>query len=80
MQLILFIAFVSASKNETEKAKKPSIIQEFFDFQKEVEDFIPYVKEPIVSTTTAVPSVQSLTTESLSYFEPGILSERDYDF
>jgi len=77
---ILFIAvmtLVSASLNKTEQVKTPLIIQEFFDFQKEVEDFIPSVKD-LVDTTTVVPT--STTTESLVYLEPGILAERDYDF
>ena len=76
-QLILFFTFVSAAKNKTEEVQAPFIIQEFFDFQKEVEDFIPSVKDPIVSTTTTIPS--SPTEDSL-YLEHEILAERDYDF
>ena len=73
MQLILFITFVSASNNQTEKEKKPLIILEFIDFQKEVKNVIPSIKEPIASTTTAVSSsVPSLTTDYFSYLEPGI--------
>jgi hypothetical protein len=68
---------VSASKNQSDETQKPLIIPEFFDFQKEVEDFIPSLKEPIISTTTSTPSS---STDSLLYLKPGILAERDYDF
>ena len=65
--LIPFFASALAS-NKTDEAEKPLIVQEFFDFQKEVEDIIPSGKDPF------------FTTNSTLYLEPGILAERDYDF
>ena len=76
-KVVLFFTFVSASNNQKEEVVKPLIIPEFFDSQKEVEDFIPSVKNSIVSTTSSTPSS---STNSLVYFEPGVLAERDYDF
>ena len=70
--LFLFITFVSARQSEM---TKPINNQDYFEIQKEGENFTSSVKDSIVSGT-----LPSLSTESSLYLEPEILRERDYDF
>ena len=72
--LILLIIEMVASNNKTEEKKTHLITQQFFDFQKEVEDFFSE-GDNINSINITLP----LSNDTLIN-DPGIMAERDYDF
>ena len=66
---------MTASKNKTEEMDTPLIVQQFFDFQKEVEDF--FSEEGKNNSSNIFAPLQHNASLIL---EPGIKAERDYDF
>jgi len=74
--LILLMKDVAASNNKTEEKVNSLIVQEFFDFEKEVEDFFTSEK----GTANFTDINQSLSNDSTLVLDTGILAERDYDF
>ena len=74
--LLMLVLRMALSSNKTDEKEDQLIVQQFFDFGKEVENFITTEEDYTISTN----STPSLSNNFTLYLEPGILAERDYDF